>query len=119
MLIEADARTRFERHLRRARADDARTFRDFARLDEEQMGFGALRVAHEIADAVIRNDADLNSYWDWIDELVVTPWPFLTHTGASELHRSLQALRRIRRAATCDEIAAVTAEAARPSRTAR
>ena len=111
VLIEADARTRFERHLRRARPDDARTFRDFAMLDEEQMGFGALRVAHEIADVVIRNDADLNSYWRRIDELVATPGPFpSTRTGTSELHRSLRALRRIGRAATCDEIAAVTAE---------
>ena len=111
VLIEADARTRFERHLRRARADEARTFRDFAMLDEEQTGFGALRVAHEIADVMIRNDADLNSYWRRIDELVATPGPFpSTRTGASELHRSLRALRRIGRAATCDEIAAVTAE---------
>jgi inosine/xanthosine triphosphate pyrophosphatase family protein/dephospho-CoA kinase len=111
VLVEADARTRFERHVKRARSDDARTFKDFARLDEEQMHFGALRVAHDIADVVIRNDTDLRSYWRRIDELVNT-----IHTlpegrpSPSELHRSLRALRKIGRAATCDEIAAVTAE---------
>lgn len=111
VLIEADPRTRFERHIKRARPDDARTFKDFARLDEEQMRFGALRVAHEIADVVIRNDADLGSYWRRIDELInsIDRLPE-GRTAASELHRSLRALRKIGRAATCDEIAAVTAE---------
>lgn len=111
VLIEADARTRFERHVKRARSNDARTFREFARLDEEQMHFGALRVAHEIADVVVRNDADLLSYWRRIDELVSTIDTLQRgRQSASELHRSLRALRKIGRAATCDEIAAVTTE---------
>jgi inosine/xanthosine triphosphate pyrophosphatase family protein/dephospho-CoA kinase len=111
VLIEADPRTRFERHVKRARPDDAHTFKDFERLDEEQMRFGVLRVAHEIADVVIRNDADLSSYWRRIDELVNTiDKPPEGRTAASELHRSLRALHKIGRAATCDEIAAVTAE---------
>jgi dephospho-CoA kinase len=111
VLIEADPRTRFERHVRRARADDAQTFKDFARLDEEQMRFGALRVAHEIADVVIRNDADLGNYWRRIDDLVNTIDRLPERRfAASELHRSLRALLRIGRAATCDEIAAATAE---------
>lgn len=111
VLIEADPRTRFERHIKRARPDDARTFNDFVRLDEEQMHFGALRVAHEIADVVIRNDNDLGGYWRRIDELVnsVDRLPD-GRAAASELHRSLRALRKIGRAATCDEIAAATAE---------
>ncbi len=111
VLIEADARTRFERHVKRARSDDARTFREFTGLDEEQMHFGALRVAHEIADVVIRNDADLRSYWRRIDEMVSTIDTLREgRQSPSELHRSLRALRKIGRAATCDEIAAVTAE---------
>lgn len=111
VLIEADPRTRFERHVKRARPDDAHTFKDFVRLDEEQMRFGALRVAHEIADVVIRNDADLATYWRRIDELVNTIDQLPDgRSAASELHRSLRALRKIGRAATCDEIAAVTAE---------
>ena len=111
VLVEADPRTRFERHVKRARPDDAHTYKDFAMLDEEQMRFGALRVAHEIADVVIRNDADLGSYWRRIDELVNTIDIAIDGRSApSELHRSLRALRKIGRAATCDEIASVTAE---------
>lgn len=110
VLVEADQRTRFERHVRRARSDEARTFRDFQALDEEQMRFGALRVAHEIADVVVRNDLDLESYWRKIDGVVRTlDVENEKRTSLSELHRSLRALRRIGRAATCDEIAIVTA----------
>ncbi|MDZ5698698.1 non-canonical purine NTP pyrophosphatase [Chelativorans sp. M5D2P16] len=111
VLIEADPRTRFERHVKRARSDDAQTFKEFTRLDEEQMRFGALRVAHEIADVVVRNDSDLRSYFRRIDELVSTIDTLPDgRQSPSELHRSLRALRKIGRAATCDEIAAVTAE---------
>lgn len=111
VLIEADSRTRFERHVKRARSGDARTFKEFARLDEEQMHFGALRVAHEIADVVIRNDADMRSYWRRINDLVSTIDTLQEgRRSASELHRSLRALQKIGRAATCDEIAAVTEE---------
>jgi hypothetical protein len=75
------------------------------------MRFGVLRVAHEIADVVIRNDTDLGSYWRRIDDLVNTIGSLPEgRAGPSELHRSLRALRKIGRAATCDEIAAVTAE---------
>lgn len=111
VLIEADPRTRFERHVKRARPDDARTFGEFVRLDEEQMRFGALRVAHEIADVVVRNDSDLHSYWRRIDDLVSTIDTLPEgRQSPSELHRSLRALRKIGRAATCDEIATATAE---------
>ncbi len=117
VLVEADARTRFERHLKRARSDDARTFKEFLSLDEEQMQFGALRVAHEIADVVIRNDSDLSSYWRRIDELVGTIHTLpATRQNASELHRSLRALQFIGRAATCDEIAAASAAQGRSVR---
>ncbi|MEF2547924.1 hypothetical protein VQ045_12200, partial [Aurantimonas sp. E1-2-R+4] len=111
ILVEADVRTRFERHVKRARSDDVHTFRDFQARDEEQMHFGALRVAHEIADVVIRNDADHLTYRRRIDELVNTiERPADHRLPRSELHRSLRALREIGRAATCDEIAAVTVE---------
>lgn len=111
VLIEADSRTRFERHIKRARSDDAQTFKEFARLDEEQMRFGALRVAPEIADVVVRNDSDLRPFFRRIDELVSTIDTLRQgRQSMSELHRSLRALRKIGRAATCDEIAAVTEE---------
>jgi hypothetical protein len=111
VLIEADLRTRFERHIKRAREGDARSFQEFQLLDEEQARFGAMRVAHEISDIVMRNDDDIRQYHRRIDDLAshleMEPEGRLQE---SELHRSVRALRKIGRAATCDEIAEVTAE---------
>jgi hypothetical protein len=53
VLVDSDARTRFERHLRRARDTDVRSFSDFQKQDEKQAAFGALRVATEIATDTI------------------------------------------------------------------
>jgi dephospho-CoA kinase len=76
VLIDSDARTRFERHLRRARDADVRSFGDFQKQDEKQAAFGALRVANEIATDTIRNDGTLEQYRAKIDTMV---------TGASEI----------------------------------
>jgi inosine/xanthosine triphosphate pyrophosphatase family protein/dephospho-CoA kinase len=62
VLVDSDARTRFERHLRRARDTDVRSFSDFQKQDEKQAAFGALRVATEIATDTIRNDGTLEQY---------------------------------------------------------
>jgi inosine/xanthosine triphosphate pyrophosphatase family protein/dephospho-CoA kinase len=110
VLIEADARTRFERHIKRARPEDVSTFQDFLGMDKEQMNFGAVRVGHEVADITIRNDADLLTFFKKIEE--ITSYAVLPErqSSPSELHRSLRALRRIGRSATCDEIALGTRE---------
>ena len=54
LLVDGDGRTRFERHLRRARDADVRSFSDFQKEDEKQAAFGALRVATQIASEIIR-----------------------------------------------------------------
>jgi inosine/xanthosine triphosphate pyrophosphatase family protein/dephospho-CoA kinase len=110
VLIESDARTRFERHVRRARPEDISTFNDFLKLDEEQMSFGAVRVGHEVADITIRNDADLDSYFRKIEEITNLATLPERQSSPSELHRSLRALRRIGHSATCDEIASGTTD---------
>ena len=70
------------------------------------------------ADVVIRNDVDLHLYRRRIDELVNTIDALPDgRQAASELHRSLRALRKIGHAASCDEIAAATAEQGSPVRT--
>jgi inosine/xanthosine triphosphate pyrophosphatase family protein/dephospho-CoA kinase len=110
VLVEADQRTRFERHIRRARPEDVNTFHDFLRMDEEQMSFGAVRVGHEVADIVIRNDGDLQPYFRKIEEITGQATLPERQSSPTELHRSLRALRQIGRAATCDEIALVTSD---------
>ena len=118
VLIEADQRTRFERHIKRARGIDARSFKEFQRLDEEQASFGAMRVAHELAEAVIRNDDDIGQYHRKIEELIRGREAKSDSKRAdeSELQRSLRALHKIGHAATCDEIARVTEEQGHPVR---
>jgi inosine/xanthosine triphosphate pyrophosphatase family protein/dephospho-CoA kinase len=111
VLVEADQRTRFERHIRRARAGDARSFREFQAVDEEQARFGAMRVAHEICDIVIRNDEDIHQYQSRIKNLLDTAeLESERRPSESELRRSIRALNKIGHAATCDEIAQVTAD---------
>ena len=118
VLIEADQRTRFERHIRRARGIDARSFQEFQRLDEEQASFGAMRVSHELAEAVIRNDDDIGQYHRKIEEVIHGREAKSDSKRAdeSELQRSLRALHKIGHAATCDEIARVTEEQGHPVR---
>jgi inosine/xanthosine triphosphate pyrophosphatase family protein/dephospho-CoA kinase len=105
VFIDSDARTRFERHLRRSRDTDVRSFREFEKQDEKQATFGALRVATEIATETIRNDGTLEQYRARIDAVVSAP---LQHALApqqkSELHRTLIALDAIGDAGTCEQI---------------
>lgn len=117
ILVEADQRTRYERHIKRARDGEVKSFRDFQALDEEQAQFGLLRIANDIADVTIRNDREMEYYHRRIEELLVSlnSEPLQVHPE-SELHRSLRALRRIGRAATCDEIAEATASEGAPVR---
>jgi len=114
VLIDADARIRFERHIKRARDQEIRSFQSFAEQDAKQRQFGVMRVATEIADFVINNEASISSYKSKIDALLggITsttsrdqrPRPF------SEIHRCLSALRLLASPATCEQISDATAE---------
>jgi len=70
LLVDSDDRIRFERHIRRARDQDVKTYKDFVRQDKEQLEFGALLVASEIADVVVKNDGSIEAYTKKIDEIV-------------------------------------------------
>jgi dephospho-CoA kinase len=117
VLVDSDARTRFERHLRRARDADVRSFSDFQRQDEKQASFGALRVAAEIATDIIRNDGSLEQYMAKIGALVsALPKLVRGHDQKSELHRTLVALDAIGEAGTCEQISAKAATLGIPVR---
>jgi inosine/xanthosine triphosphate pyrophosphatase family protein/dephospho-CoA kinase len=107
VFIDSDARTRFERHIRRARDADVRSFSDFQKQDEKQAAFGALRVATEIATDTIRNDGSMEQYRARIDALVSAPPKSSLGNGQkSELYRTLIALDAIGDAGTCEQISA-------------
>lgn len=113
--VEADARTRFFRHMRRARDEEVVAFSSFEDMDEEQREFGLIGVGSHLADTVIHNVSDLKSYQDKISDAVVgrrrsASARRVSRVGrqSSEVVRSLLALRSIGRAADCDEISRVT-----------
>jgi dephospho-CoA kinase/inosine/xanthosine triphosphate pyrophosphatase family protein len=117
LLIDSDARTRFERHLKRARDTDVQSFRDFQKQDEKQAAFGALRVVTEIATDTIRNDGTLEQYRAKIDALVsALPKAWRGHGQKSELHRTLIALDAMGDAGTCEQISAKSADLGIPVR---
>ena len=117
VLIDSDARTRFERHVKRARDADVQLFSDFRKQDEKQAAFGALRVAAEIATDTIRNDGTLEQYRAKIDALVsALPKSLRGHGQKSELHRTLIALDAIGDAGTCEQISAKSADLGIPVR---
>jgi dephospho-CoA kinase len=112
VFIDSDARTRFERHLKRARDLDVNSFADFKRQDEKQAAFGALRVATEIATEIIHNDGTIEQYKAKIDALVASLSRKSAQAPAekSELHRTLISLEAIGQVGTCDEISAKSNE---------
>jgi dephospho-CoA kinase len=116
ILIDADPRIRFERHIRRARDLDIETFRAFIEQDEKQRQFGALRVSAEIADITINNDATIAQYIQKIDQTLdeLTKSVPITTTQQSkqlsELHRCLLALARLEHPTSCDRLSEETAK---------
>ena len=118
IFIDVDERTRFERHLRRARDMDVKTFKGFLALDEEQRRFGIMRVAHEICDRSVRNSNSLRDFQRKIEDAlgIFGRRKQAVDLAESELSRSLKSLYLIGRAATCDEIAAGTTGLSRPVR---
>jgi dephospho-CoA kinase/inosine/xanthosine triphosphate pyrophosphatase family protein len=117
LLVDSDSRVRFERHIRRARDQDVKSFNDFLKQDEDQRSFGAMRVAGEIADAVIHNNGSLPQYLQRVDDIIETmPTLPTAKQKAGELKRCLRALSGLRRTATCEEISKKTIEIGEPVR---
>jgi hypothetical protein len=114
VLIDADQRIRFERHIRRARDRTLIDMRAFAREDEKQKNFGTLRIASDIAEITIINDGTRNQYSKKIEEALdlISGAPeklrLQSTKSISELHRSLKALLTIGIAATCEELSELT-----------
>jgi len=122
VLIDADQRIRFERHIRRARDGDLTNMKAFSAEDEKQQKFGTLRIASDIAEITIYNDGTRNQYSKKIEDVIqqISKMPKArkaqSKKSLSELHRSLKALLTIGIAATCEEISALTARFGSPVR---
>jgi len=122
VLVDADQRLRFERHIRRARDGELTNTKAFSGEDEKQMQFGTLRIASDIAEVTVLNDGTLNQYSrkiaEIIDSILVPPNGIKSspNKSLSELHRSIEALLSIGIGATCEEISARTAEFGAPVR---
>lgn len=123
VLVEADQRIRFERHIRRARDGEFTNVKSFANEDERQRQFGTLRIARDIAEITILNDGTRDQYCRRIEdtiELISNEKPrrdLNSNRTLSELHRSLKALLSIGAAATCEEISLLTTTLGWPVRT--
>ncbi|WP_315798144.1 non-canonical purine NTP pyrophosphatase [Bradyrhizobium sp. SZCCHNRI3043] len=122
VLIDADSRIRFERHIRRARDGDFSTSKAFLNEDENQKKFGIMRIANDIAEIVITNDSGREQYCskirDAIDQITTTPRARRPNSAnnLSELHRTLRALKKIGLSATCEEISKLTGKVGAPVR---
>ena len=122
ILIDADQRIRFERHIRRARDGTLTDMRAFSREDDKQKEFGTLRIANDIAEITILNDGTRDQYSKKIEEALdlISGTPeklrLQSSKSLSELHRSLKALLTIGIAATCEEISDLTARLGSPVR---
>jgi inosine/xanthosine triphosphate pyrophosphatase family protein/dephospho-CoA kinase len=112
ILVEADEKLRFERHIRRAREGEPKTFVDFQEQDEAQRRFGVMRVSTEIADSIISNDGDFETFTRRVDHLITSLMQGSIPQAEymSELHRCLSALGILSRVATCEEISDFTAK---------
>lgn len=112
--IKTDQRIRYERHLQRGRDPDVRTPKDFEKLDDEQLQFGAVSISDEFSDETIVNEGSLtelhNSVQRAIQRLVGRERAMKGFDDLSEFHRCMIALERIGRVAKCDEISQETAE---------
>jgi inosine/xanthosine triphosphate pyrophosphatase family protein/dephospho-CoA kinase len=127
VLIEASERTRFERHLARARLDGITSIVAFRTADAEQGMFGLLRVAEEFADIKVDNEGSLEQYWSQVDAVITgqtqaeaagITWnvqPRLTREKSQTYH-TLHALDAAGRPLDCTEIEAATTAAGHPIR---
>jgi len=107
-----DPRIRFERHIRRSRATQIRTFSKFIKNDEEEAQFSLLRIGELVADVVIRNDGELADYHSKIDKFIPRIDAFKREKidQTSEIARSLAALGALGKRSTCQKISDMSAK---------
>ncbi len=122
IFVDADSRLRFERHLKRARDTDIKTFKEFIEQDDSQRNFGILQVGTELADLIVPNNSSLDEYGARVDRAVDSLWNAkprdkkVRSHAPSELERCLRALAALGKASTCDEISTKTHEQGVPVR---
>jgi hypothetical protein len=116
--VDASERSRFERHLRRGRPEDIKTFNDFRDFDRQQWSFGLLPVAQDLADIKIENEGTMKDFQAQITALLEGEYG--TTPGVSDLKRSarmlkntrvfrcLRALEGLTGPVSCPEIASLT-----------
>ncbi|RAI41201.1 non-canonical purine NTP pyrophosphatase [Rhodoplanes roseus] len=118
ILIESDQRIRYERHIKRAREQGLDSLSEFRINDERQREYGALRVAHDIADLVISNEESMERYLARVDDVFghieKERIQYASAASPSELERCLTALNKIGMVATCQEISDRTQESGFP-----
>jgi inosine/xanthosine triphosphate pyrophosphatase family protein/dephospho-CoA kinase len=127
VFVDASERTRYERRIKRARADEALSFEDFNELDRNQWSFGLLRVAEELADIRVVNEGSLDDYYSRIAAIAtdnsnsqLTGISKMLHpryaADSNQLVRSLEALEQEARPLDCGEIEVVTTRSGFPVR---
>jgi len=70
IFVDASERTRFERHLARARYKEAATMDAFRKLDQGQFSLGLLGVARDLADFSLENEDSLEEYFARVDAIL-------------------------------------------------
>ncbi len=122
VFVEASERTRFERHIRRARADEKTSIDQFSRMDIEQWQFGLLRVAEGFADIKVTNEAEIKDYFTTIGALIAQHEPGkVRHVSVevrprhgvanNQLFRCLAFLQQAGRPLDCGELETISEEA--------
>ncbi|WP_322417212.1 non-canonical purine NTP pyrophosphatase [Mesorhizobium huakuii] len=118
--VSADQRIRFERHIKRGRELEIDTYRRFKENDLSHSLFGLVDILDDVADLSIVNDGSLQDYSRKVREFLVNidgaqvvP---RSQNAYSEAARSLLALSKFDRPATCDEISSGTDQGRPPIR---
>lgn len=113
VLIQASERTRFERHVRRARPGAETTLGEFQARDSRQDAFGLLPVVDDLADVRVINEESMDAYQRQIDAVVadragVPGVDLATHPRHGpkqhQLYRCLAILNKSDGPLRCDEI---------------
>lgn len=112
VLVEASERTRFDRHVRRARPGAETTMTAFRRRDRRQDNFGLLPIVEDVADIKIINDGRMEEFHAQIDLLATSEGRRrLMETTSprhgplqNQLYRCLRILSRAEEALQCDQI---------------
>jgi inosine/xanthosine triphosphate pyrophosphatase family protein/dephospho-CoA kinase len=121
-LVEASERTRFERHVRRARAGAETTLAEFRERDTQQDAFGLLPVVDDLAEIRIVNEGNLHEYQRQVDAVIayrsdesgVDLAAHPRHRPAHhQLYRCLKILAEAKVALQCDQVEALSSELGR------